>query len=119
MKKPSRPFNPAPKSTVRPRSKSKGAVPPDLVDAVRQWWGALESWHGVHFLIEPQSISRGDELLAVLQQWWGALESWQAYHFLIKPPDSYSGADELKALLQQWHGALEARRGMHFLTYPA
>jgi hypothetical protein len=120
MNRSSRPLKTTAKFTVRPPSNLIEAMPlSGLLDAVRQWWPALESWRGSHFLIEPKNISQGDQLLAVLQQWWPALESWHGLHFLIGPPASYNGADELKSLLQQWHGALESLRGTHFLIYPA
>jgi hypothetical protein len=89
--------------------------------ALHQWWNALESMRGFHFLVEPRTdnTDTANEMAALLGQWWNALEAWRGAHFLIQPSlGAIDTRSELYQVLNQWEDALEAWRRLNFLQEP-
>jgi hypothetical protein len=88
---------------------------------LHQWWTALESMRGFHFLLEPRTdnTDTANEMAALLGQWWTALEGWRGAHFLIQPSlGAIDTRSEIYQVLNQWEDALEAWRGLNFLQEP-
>jgi hypothetical protein len=93
----------------------------DVQPTLDQWWNALESWQGHHFLLAPlpANTDTGSEMAALLGQWWSALEAKRGFHFLLQPTlGAIDTKAELYQVLSQWQNALEAWRGFHFLLEP-